>query len=112
MRTRTIGWLLLWAGIAPAWGHMTDPTRPNFGRAGSVRVAPGLRLESVLISPLRRQAVVDGRLVRVGSTVGGATVTRIEQGGIWLRRPGGMTHLRLVRMGSDDIRKYGRGGGS
>lgn len=110
--TRTFLAVLLSLWQVPAWAGMPDPTRPSFARGEVVRAQHGLRLESVLISPLRRQAVVSGRLVRVGSVVDGATVMRIERGGIWLRRPDGLMHLGLVRLRINDIRQYRRGGGS
>ena len=57
-----------------------DPTRPP----GQVDAVDGgtesaIRVESILIAPDRRIAVVNGREVTVGSEVGGGRVVRIKE---------------------------------
>lgn len=76
--------------LAPASrAELADPTRPNFGvgpaqDAGSPAAA--LTLSAVFISGDTRIAVVNGRRVRVGETVGGATVSRIERDSVSFTR--------------------------
>jgi hypothetical protein len=50
---------------------------------------PGPVVRSILISPSRRLAVVDGRIVGVGDTVGLYTVAEIEQSAVVFTLAGG-----------------------
>lgn len=75
----------------PAAGQgMPDPTRPPSivsepeRDQGSAAAAP--QLQSVLISPTRRVATIDGRTVRVGDMVGDARVARILENEVILSR--------------------------
>jgi len=66
---------------------LADPTRPpTVGVESSVAMAtkPGPRLQSVLISPSRRVAVINGSAVGVGGKVGDATVASISEGAVVL----------------------------
>ncbi|WP_151636531.1 phospholipase D-like domain-containing protein [Noviherbaspirillum aerium] len=60
---------------------MPDPTRPPNIVSEPERVqntGPAVpQVQSILISPTRRVATIDGRTVSVGDTVGDARVTRI-----------------------------------
>lgn len=77
--------------VAVAAG-LPDPTRPNFD-AGP---RPGYRLGSILVSPVRRTAVINGHDVSVGDLVGHARVVSIGDDGVRLIRNGRVVHLRLV----------------
>lgn len=90
------------AGAVLAQGMLTDPTRPPTvapaagaaeAAGGSSRVAP--RLQSVLISPHRRLAVIDGRTVALGGSVGGATLVQVAETHVTLRTGGETQVLEL-----------------
>lgn len=78
---------------------LRDPTRPYraqaaSGERGSAPHRP--ELSAVLVSPLRRVAVIDGKLYHVGERVDGALVTRIEPRAVYLRRGDEERVLRLA----------------
>lgn len=77
----------------------SDPTQPP-GPVTKARAAPsrptGPVLQSTLVSPQRRIAVISGKRVQVGDTVNGATVTEISQYEVRLRQGGRETTLRLL----------------
>lgn len=89
--------LLLSTGVAAA--ELVDPTRPSHVRAPSenktVR-APAWHVESIIVSPTRRLAVVNGRLVGVGDRVGGAKVTEILPYEVQLEYQGEARRVSLV----------------
>jgi MSHA biogenesis protein MshK len=101
-----ISWMLvLSAGIAGPSAAMADrfeglpdPTRPSGWR---VEHAPRAGVQSILISPQRKVAVVHGQTVTVGDRVGDAVVVDIRPYEVILRRAGRETSLRLVpRLGT------------
>lgn len=61
---------------------IVDPMRPPGQSAVSVRVQPGDRpqwqLTQILVSPERRLALINDRLVSVGEKINGAKVTAIS----------------------------------
>jgi MSHA biogenesis protein MshK len=68
-------------------GQLTDPTRPPIvGGESPVATAPkpGPTLQSILISPSRRVAVINGSAVGIGGKVGDATVASISEGAVVL----------------------------
>lgn len=77
--------------VAAAAG-LPDPTRPNFDPGPRA----GYRLRSVLVSPVRRTAVINGRDVSVGDLIGRARVVHIGDDGVRLLQDGRVLHLRLV----------------
>ena len=56
-----------------------DPTQPSTLSAVEAGVPSGPRVESILIAPDRRLAVIDGQQVTVGSRLGSGTVMRISE---------------------------------
>jgi MSHA biogenesis protein MshK len=81
---------------------LSDPTRPpNASMAGAAGAASdpatpaGPRLQSVLISPDRKLAIIDGETVALGGSVGGATLVQITETGVTLRRGAEVTRLEL-----------------
>lgn len=78
----------------------SDPTQPMGHTGNSSRVAPsrpkGPVLQSTLVSPQRRLAVISGKQVRVGDTVNGAVVTEISQYEVRMKQGGRETTLRLL----------------
>lgn len=80
-------------------GDLPDPTRPQ----GAAPATGGARsgVQSILISPQRKLAVVHGQTVTVGDRVGDAVVVDIRPYEVILKRAGRETSLRLVpRLGT------------
>jgi MSHA biogenesis protein MshK len=78
------------AGTASAQREvLVDPTRPPIAASEpseKERVAPaGPQLQSVLISPTRRVAVISGNTIVQGEKYGSATVVAISEGTVLLR---------------------------
>jgi len=81
---------------------LVDPTRPPNVSASQAagpaagEAAPGpLRVESILIAPGRRLAVVGGRTVSVGGKLDDATVVEIAETHVLLRQGAEMKRLPL-----------------
>jgi MSHA biogenesis protein MshK len=93
--------LLCAAGAAMAQrGALVDPTRPPMpvSESGAKEAAApaGPRLQSVLISPTRRVAVISGSTVVQGGRYGNATVASISEGAVLLRYADRKETLYLV----------------
>jgi len=86
-----------------------DPTRPpaSLGGDGDESVA-GPRLQSVLIAPDRRVAVISGEQVTIGSRFRGGSVVRITESEVRIRRPGGEESLKLFAGGKRPKQAQGR----
>lgn len=76
---------------APAWSDgSSDPTQPPQASpaaaliAGTAPVAPAYTVQSILFSPRRRLALVNGQEVHEGSQLGGARVVAIASGAVTL----------------------------
>lgn len=94
-------WLLgCCAGVALAQAApLADPTRPPnaaAGTAGEPAARAGPQLQSVLISPARRVAVISGRAVALGDKYGEATVASITESAVLLQYAGRSETLRLI----------------
>lgn len=92
--------MLLLASVTDlgAQDHVPDPTRPPalLGEGGAAPMAAsGPVLQSVLIAPQRKVAVISGETVRVGDRLGDARVTKIAEGEVVLVRGGESQTLRL-----------------
>jgi len=93
--------VLCLAGPAAAQRQtLVDPTRPPMALGESQAREPaaptGPKLQSVLISPTRRVAVISGSTVVQGGKYGGATVTSITEGAVLLRYADRKETLRLI----------------
>lgn len=93
--------LLCYAGAASAQrAVLVDPTRPpimSVESGAKESAAPaGPRLQSVLISPTRRVAVISGSTVVQGGKYGNATVTSISEGAVLLRYADRRETLHLI----------------
>lgn len=87
------------AAAQAAWAApFADPTRPPAPVDGvqSGTPAQGPRLESVLIAPDRRVAVINGQQVVVGARVAGGEVVRISESEVVIRGAEGIQTLKLV----------------
>ena len=76
---------------------LKDPTQPPPSLADADGPAPAaaLALTAILGQGADRVAVIDGRVLRVGEQVGGATVARIDRTLVELSGPNGPTTLML-----------------
>lgn len=92
----------LFAGAALAQ-PLRDPTRPPGvgGESAPAEAVAPTRLQSVLISPHRSVAVIDGRAVSVGERVGGAKVVAISAAEVTLETGASRQTLRLLPAGVD-----------
>jgi MSHA biogenesis protein MshK len=77
---------------------LNDPTRPPPGvysneAAGSAASAPVL--QSVMITPTERSAIIAGKTVRLGGTFGEARIIKITEGEVVLRSASGTETLRM-----------------
>ena len=87
------------AGVALAQAApFADPTRPPnaAAEAAGVPARAGPQLQSVLISPARRVAVISGRAVALGDKFGEATVASITESAVLLQYAGRSETLRLI----------------
>jgi MSHA biogenesis protein MshK len=80
------------AGFAAcAWSQaLTDPTRPPPGYAEtetgvSESVGGALVLQSVMISPTMKTAIISGEMVKLGGKIGNATLVRIGESEVVLK---------------------------
>jgi len=93
--------LALALAVAPCAAHaapFADPTRPPHApeaAKGSAVLPGGPRLESVLIAPDRRVAVISGQQVTLGSRFGDGQVVRITESEVLIRKPDGEESLKL-----------------
>ena len=93
--------LLCFPGPASAQrAALVDPTRPpnmSVESGAKESAAPaGPQLQSVLISPTRRVAVISGSTVVQGGKYGNATVTSISEGAVLLRYADRRETLHLI----------------
>lgn len=97
--TRLLALLLTVTATCAAYGApFADPTRPPGaldGDANGAR-AGGPRLESILIAPDRRVAVISGEEVTLGSRFRGGDVVRITESEVRIRKPDGEESLKLL----------------
>lgn len=81
---------------ADALGDLPDPTRPYRAAVAAARTDGGGLLQSTLVSPSRRWAVIDGAARRIGDRVGDRVIVAIGPYEVVLRDArGGMHRLRL-----------------
>lgn len=104
--TRLAALAALLAACAAGAAPFADPTRPPGagGEGDSERdgAASGPRLESVLLSPQRKLAVISGREVRLGERFGEGRVVRITPVEVAIQRDGEIEVLKLY----PDFRKH------
>lgn len=87
---------------ARAAESLPDPTRPPAAlRASAAAASPsrddgsGPVLQSVMISPERLAAIIDGTLVELGGSIGDARLVKVTETGVTLRSAAGTQELRL-----------------
>jgi len=96
--------LALFLTIMPAWHAAraqqvaTDPTRPPAGILSPDTAGPvsgGSLLQSVMITPTQRAAIIGGEWVKLGDKYGDARVVRITESEVVLRSAAGAETLRM-----------------
>jgi len=95
--------MLLFPVVVSAQGLTIDPTRPPVGYlaiesdAGSEagEGGGGPVLQSVMISPTQRTAIINGALVKLGEKYGDAVLTRVAESEVVLRSGGVNQVLKL-----------------
>ncbi|WP_181918281.1 MULTISPECIES: general secretion pathway protein GspB [unclassified Wenzhouxiangella] len=103
MRLTWIALLMMLPALALAQGELRDPTRPPtqaeieawFGNGPASGQRSPFRLQSILLAPDRRIAVIDGQRLRLGESVDNAEVKAIEPGRVVLERNGERIELTI-----------------
>lgn len=103
MRTIPIIVLLTMTATAHAQSELRDPTRPPtpaeieawFGNGPDDQTRAPFRLQSILLGPQRRIAIIDGERLRPGEQLGDAEVQLIEPGRVVLERDGEKIELTI-----------------
>lgn len=90
-----IGALLAGSVHAAPFADPTQPPATGDGQAEGLGPRDGLRVESILIAPDRRLAVIDGQQVTIGGRVRGAAVVRITETEVVVRGADGEQRLKL-----------------
>lgn len=94
--------LLVWVSMSQAaedLERLLDPTRPH--QPGTVSAVAqeaitGPELQSTMISPTFRRAVISGRTYKQGDKIGGAVIISIQPYEVTLKQGGRETRLRLL----------------
>lgn len=97
------------AGVQAApWA---DPTRPPGAALGddSAAALEGPRLESVLIAPDRRIAIISGQQYRMGDKYGDGRVVRITEGEVAIRTGEALEVLKLLPASEKRFRPRAKG---
>jgi hypothetical protein len=97
-RFRVLLLLVALVGLLGAAAPVPDPTRPAIApRVAMDETAPvaALVLQSTIVSPQQRSAIINGKRYRAGDAVGDARLEAIGPGWVRLRGPTGSTELRL-----------------
>ena len=87
-----LGLLLAWPALGAPFA---DPTRPPIAADPAGIPSGSPRLESVLIAPDRRIAVIDGQQVTLGGRIAGGEVVRITESEVVIRGTERVETLKL-----------------
>jgi len=89
--------MVLFPLAVSAQNIVTDPTRPATGFAAEAPegAAAGNQLQSVMISPTRKAAIINGVTVRLGEKYGDAVLVRVAESEVVLRSGGVQQVLKL-----------------
>jgi len=92
--------LALWSGLSGDLYALNDPTQPTdpalFFGTGQDRSGKGWLLQSILSSPERRIAIINGSRVREGDRIGSARVVRINDSHVLLNTGSRTVTLHLL----------------
>ncbi len=101
---------------------LRDPTQPpagvydgqgGQGAANVIRPRANNGLQSVIISPQRRAAIINGETVELGAKIGGAKLIEVNEGGVVLQGNRGKRMLALfpgvnLKMKTDNTAQSGQ----
>ncbi len=99
--TLALALFMLAAAHAPA-EQLNDPMRPpgkemmSGGKGGRQTVASRYRLDSVIIAPNRRQAIINGKRLTLGESISGAKLIDIQTTQVTLQVAGKSHVLTLL----------------
>lgn len=90
---------------------LADPTRPPGGALGDdpAAVLEGPRLESVLIAPDRRIAIISGQQYRMGDKYGEGRIVRITESEVAIRTGEALEVLKLLPASEKRLRPRAKG---
>jgi MSHA biogenesis protein MshK len=99
-RLTLIAALLVIPAAVSAQRLTVDPTRPPAGYGmgaadGERDTAGGIRLQSILISPTHREAIINGMRVRLGAKFGDAVLVKVSESEVVLRSGAVQQVLRI-----------------
>ena len=104
-RMTVVVWAAILAAVAgnAAAQALNDPMRPPMisSTGAEPETAAGPSLQSILISPNRKLAVIDGQTVPLGGRIGDATLIEISGASVMLKRNGELERLRMYPPGID-----------
>ena len=87
------------SSVAAAEIEMADPTRPPAGfsaaAAAGLERPQGRVLQSIIITPHRRSAIINGERVDLGGRLGDAEVVQIRESEVVLRSGAGTEILKM-----------------
>lgn len=88
-----------------------DPTRPPSGSVSDdpAAILEGPRLESVLIAPDRRIAIISGQQYRTGDKYGDGRVVRITESEVAIRTGEALEVLKLLPASEKRLRPRAKG---
>ena len=93
--------VMVWAtsSWAQAQTRLSDPTKPALAPVlAGTAVEEGersLRLETVLISPQRKMAIISGQTFQLGQTIAGVKLIAVSEAGVTLEQGGQRRSLAL-----------------
>jgi len=78
--------------------ELRDPTKPivEENTKETPHAEDTFKLQSIIISPTRRIAMINDTLVQIGDTIGSARVEMIEKNSVTLSKSGTITTIYLI----------------
>ncbi|MCK4743425.1 MAG: hypothetical protein KAT25_06375 [Sulfuriflexus sp.] len=99
LSTRILVLALFFMASQFAQAQLDDPTRPaniaNVVSSSTDAVTSSWDLSSILVSPQRRVAIINGKTVKSGETLAGAKVVMINETSVKLKYRGEIILLKL-----------------
>ena len=95
---RVNGFVLLSLGAIPAISlaqTLVDPTKPPYELSASAVGVTQNDLQSIIISPARRAAIINGQTIELGGKAGDVRLIEVSEGGVVLQGAKGRQVLTL-----------------
>jgi hypothetical protein len=100
MRTLIFSCLALLSMTSHAADRLVDPTRPATVKAVSAVATNGVKVDAVMNSNGRPLAIVNGKVVRAGDSIGAVQIEEILSDGVRFKRDG---RSQIARVGKQMI---------